>query len=100
MPHAWLSPLGGEGDTSCRQPFPGHPGLSSAALSTTFFRPLRLDCSIKERRKQCEGFANFEAFVLNKFFTGKSGEYLGNKLAHRLFTAIALRAIAMDEPRI
>src|SRR5436190_24345669 len=28
MPLTWLSPLGGEGGTSCRQPFPGHPGLS------------------------------------------------------------------------
>src|SRR5688572_20819389 len=28
MPLTWLSPLGGEGDTSCRRPFPGRPGLS------------------------------------------------------------------------
>jgi hypothetical protein len=31
-----LSPRGGEGDTSCRQPFPGRPGLSQSCLSGVF----------------------------------------------------------------
>ena len=74
MPLTWLSPMGGEGDTSCRHPFPGRPGLSSVALSTTSFRSLRFDCSIKEQNEQWDCAAKFEAFVLNKFFTSKGGE--------------------------
>ena len=54
--------------------FPRSPGIIPAVLSATSFRPLRFDCSIKERDKQCEWIAKFEAFVLNNFFTGKNGE--------------------------
>jgi len=43
-------------------------------LSATSFRPLRFDCSIKERVGQCGCRAKFEAFVLNNFFTGQNGE--------------------------
>jgi len=38
------------------------------------FRPPRFDCSIKERRRHCEPRPNFLAFVLNNFFTVKTGE--------------------------
>jgi hypothetical protein len=43
-------------------------------LSAVFFRPLRFGCSIKERSGECGRRAKFEAFVLNKFFTGQGGE--------------------------
>jgi len=55
-------------------PFPRSPGIIPAVLSATSFRPLRFDCSIKERDKQCRSFAKFEAFVLNNFFTIQHGE--------------------------
>ena len=74
MPLTWLSPMGGEGDTSCRHPFPGRPGLSPVVLSATFFRTLRFDCSIKEQNEECGCGVKYEAFVLNKFFTSKGGE--------------------------
>ena len=54
--------------------FPRSPGIIPAVLSTTSFRPLRFDCSIKEHGKQCGSGAKFEAFVLNNFFTEASGE--------------------------
>jgi len=66
---------------------PRSPGIISVVLSVAFFRPLRCDCSIKERVRQCEPCARFESFVLHNFFAARIGEYLGNKLAHRLFTA-------------
>src|SRR3954469_25833621 len=66
--------------------FPRSPGIIPAVLASTYFRPPRCDCSIKERGRQCGACAKFEAFVLYKFFTGETGEYLGSKLAHRLFT--------------
>jgi hypothetical protein len=86
MPLTWLSPLGGEGDTSCRQPFPGHPGLSQPCFQRRLSGRCAFDCSIKERDRQCGCRAKFEAYVLNKFFTAANGEYLGHKLAHWLFT--------------
>ena len=54
--------------------FPRSPGIIPAVLSVTFFRPLRFDCSIKERVRQCGSCAIFEAFVLNNFFTAQNGE--------------------------
>ena len=45
--------------------FPRSPGIIPVVLSATFFRPLRFDCSIKERGRQYGCGAKFEAFVLN-----------------------------------
>jgi len=51
------------------------------------FRPPRCDCAIKERGRPWRGRRENEAFVLHNFFTGRSGEQVGNNVAHRLFTA-------------
>ena len=74
MPLNWLSPLGGEGDTSCRQPFPGRPGLSQSCSQ----RSLSVRCAStvlsRNEGRQCASGAKFEAFVLNNFFTVENGE--------------------------
>jgi len=54
--------------------FPRSPGIIPAVLSTIYFRPLRCDCSIKERVRTCAAGGENEAFVLHNFCTGKSGE--------------------------
>lgn len=54
--------------------FPRSPGIIPAALSATFFRPPRCDCSIKERVRACATAAKLLAFVLTKLFTAKNGE--------------------------
>ena len=85
MPHTGFRHHEGRATPVAANHSPVARAYPSRALSD-HFRSLRCDCSIKERVRQCIRCARFEAFVLNNFFTGRTGEYFVDKVTHRLFT--------------
>jgi len=53
---------------------PRSPGIIPVVLAVAFFRPLRCDCSFKERGRRWMRRAESEGVVLHNRFTGRSGE--------------------------
>ena len=64
----------GVANTSCRQPFPGHPGLSQPCSQRRLSGRCASTVLSRNELRQCRRQRGIEVFVLNNFLTGGGGE--------------------------